>query len=118
MNTSNMNNPDAAAADRVAADTAAAAERLRHSAHEHIDTVAEAVHPVVDRLTDAAHKTVEKVSGVASHAAQAVGVKTVELHQLQDRLVEDCREYVRAHPLQALGCAAAVGFLLTRLIRT
>ncbi|MCC7120252.1 MAG: hypothetical protein IT493_01740 [Gammaproteobacteria bacterium] len=114
-------NPDESTPDRTAHDggasVQASSERLRHAAHERIDTVAEAVHPVVDRLTDAAHDTVERMTGAASGAAERMSVKSDELRLMQGRLAEDCRTYVRAHPLKALGYAAAAGFVLTRLLR-
>lgn len=98
-------------------DSQASTERLRSAAHERIDTVAEAVHPVVDRLTGAAHETVERMSGAAADAAERLSEKSGELRHMQDRLAEDCRAYVRAHPFKAIGYAAAAGFILTRLFR-
>ncbi|HMM76275.1 MAG TPA: hypothetical protein PJ986_11245 [Gammaproteobacteria bacterium] len=117
----NASHPNEATQGRTepegAAGAQASTERLRSAAHERIDTVAEAVHPVVDRLTDAAHDTVERVSGAAAGAAERMNIKSEELRHMQGRLAEDCREYVRAHPLKALGYAAAAGFILTRLLR-
>ena len=117
MNVTNSDGTETGDLDQRDSDKAAAAERVRHAAHERIDTVAEAVHPVVDRLTDAAHKTVEKLSNAATHAAESVSVKTDDLQHLQDQFTEDCREFVRTHPLKSLGYAAAVGFILTKLLR-
>lgn len=112
MNASNPN-------DTTTRDTngSATTERLRSAAHERIDHVAESVQPVVDRLTGAAHETVERVSGAAAHAAERVSEKSDEFRHMQDQLAEDCRSFVRAHPLKALGYAAAAGFILTRLLR-
>lgn len=112
-NDSTVNPQGASGSDRVGAST----ERMRTAAHERIDHVAESVHPVVDKLTGAAHETVERVSSVASQAAERMNVKSDELHSMQGRLTEECRAYVRAHPMKALGYAAAAGFILTRLLR-
>ncbi len=120
MNATHPTDPKEARAsqsDSKSGDSQASTERLRSAAHERIDTVAEAVHPVVDRLTGAAHETVERMSGAAADAAERLSEKSGELRHMQDRLAEDCRAYVRAHPFKAIGYAAAAGFILTRLFR-
>ena len=116
MNASNQNEDNAQRGARPDG-AAPAADRLRTAAHERIDHVADTVRPAVDRVADAAHDTVERVSEAATHAADTMAAKSEEIHHLQDRLVDDCRTYVRAHPLKSLGYAAAAGFLLTRLLR-
>jgi len=117
MNATNPNDSLESRGTQSAADTAASAERLRSAAHDRIDHVAESMHPAVDRLSSAAHETVERVTDAATHAAERMHIKSDELRTMQDRLTEDCRTYVRAHPLKALGYAAAAGFILTRLLR-
>ncbi|MGH8595667.1 MAG: DUF883 family protein [Gammaproteobacteria bacterium] len=98
-------------------DAAHTAERLRTVAHERIDRVSEAVQPVVDRLSATAHEKVDQVTGAASHAAAEITAKTEHVRELQSRLADECRQYVHAHPLKSLGYAAAVGFVVTRLLR-
>jgi ElaB/YqjD/DUF883 family membrane-anchored ribosome-binding protein len=56
---------------------------------------------------DYARKAASAVSGVAE------GLQSKEVEQLMD----DAREFVRKRPAVAIGAAAAVGFLLTRLIK-
>ncbi len=56
---------------------------------------------------DYARKAASAVSGVAE------GLKSKEVEQLLD----DARDFVRKKPAVAIGAAAAVGFLLTRLIK-
>ena len=56
---------------------------------------------------DYARKAASAVSGAAQ------GLQSKEVEQLMD----DAREFVRARPAVAIGAAAAVGFLLTRLIK-
>lgn len=102
---------------KTATDVATAAERLRNVAHEQVDRVSEAVQPAVDRLSAGAHKTIDQVSGVASSAVETVTAKTEQVKELQGKFTEECRQYVQAHPLKALGYAAAIGFVLTRLLR-
>jgi ElaB/YqjD/DUF883 family membrane-anchored ribosome-binding protein len=37
---------------------------------------------------------------------------------MKDNWVEGAREYVREHPIAALGMAAAAGYVLSRLMRS
>lgn len=104
-------------ADKVGNEVTNAAERLRTSAHERVDRVSESVQPAVDRLSASAHKTIDQVTGVASTAVETVAAKTEQVKELQDKFAEECRQYVQAHPIKALGYAAAIGFVLTRLLR-
>jgi ElaB/YqjD/DUF883 family membrane-anchored ribosome-binding protein len=52
-----------------------------------------------------------KAAGVANSAADTLKEKSV------DDIVEDTRNFVHEKPMVALGAAAAVGFVLTRLFR-
>ena len=68
------------------------------------DTVAEKLGP---QYGDYARKAASAVSGTAD------SLKNAEV----DDLVEGTRTFVREKPMVAIGAAAAVGFLLTRLLR-
>ena len=89
-------------------------ERTAVGAHGAIRNAADAVHPAVDHVAASSHMAVDKASGIASHAAEAVGVKGAELRNAQARLTETASKYVRQHPLVVLGLAAAVGFTASR----
>ncbi|MEO8133362.1 MAG: DUF883 C-terminal domain-containing protein [Betaproteobacteria bacterium] len=86
------------------------------SMHDAIDNVASSAKPALDRMSAGAHQTVEKVAIAASDLAESLGVKADELKDLQDRLTEECRRYVRDNPLASVGIALAAGFLLSRLL--
>ena len=85
-------------------------------AHNTIDKVSEAARPAVDRFAATAHHAVDKIAGVASHAAETLGVKGEQLKNVQQRLMEEARNYVHEKPITSLGIAVAAGFLLSRLI--
>ncbi len=104
-------------ADRIGNEVTNAAERLRTAAHERVERVSDAVQPAVERLSASAHKTIDQVTSAASTAADTVAAKTEQVKDLQDKFAEECRQYVQAHPMKALGYAAAIGFVLTRLLR-
>jgi ElaB/YqjD/DUF883 family membrane-anchored ribosome-binding protein len=78
--------------------------------------VSEKAHAGIDKLTQSAHSTVDRVVTAASSAAdriQHVG-DTKYGHMAQEWKDQTC-EYVRAHPMAAVGIAVAAGYLLSRL---
>jgi len=87
-------------------------------AHEAIDKVSDAARPVVDRIASGAHRTVDKIASAAGQAAETLGVKGEQLKNAQVQAMEQCRGYVRDHPVTSLGIAVAAGFLLSRLLRS
>ena len=71
---------------------------------------------MVEKFTAGAHQAVEKLMNVASSTAETVAHRSEQLMDAQERLVEDCRTYVRQKPVTALAIAAGVGYLLSYLI--
>jgi ElaB/YqjD/DUF883 family membrane-anchored ribosome-binding protein len=70
----------------------------------------------VDRLASGAHQAVDKIADAAGQAAETLGVKGEQLKNAQMQAMEQCRGYVRDHPVMSLGIAVAAGFLLSRLL--
>lgn len=87
-------------------------------AHNVIDKVSDAARPMVDRMASRAHQAVDKVASAAGQAAETLGVKGEQLKNAQIQAMQQCRGYVRANPVTALGIAVAAGFLLSRLLRS
>ncbi len=85
-------------------------------AHDTINKMADAAGPTVDRIASGAHEAVDKIAGAATQAAETLEVKGEQLKDLEMRLMENCRVYVREHPIKSLGIAIAGGFLLSRLL--
>jgi ElaB/YqjD/DUF883 family membrane-anchored ribosome-binding protein len=71
----------------------------------------------VDKIASGAHQAVDRIASAATTAATQFGVKGDEMLETKDRVVESAREYVRNHPMAALGIALAAGFILSRIIR-
>ena len=65
----------------------------------------------LDRASSTAHETVDRVAQTASAYAE-------EWLEMKDNWVEGAREYVREHPVAALGIAAAAGYILSMLMRS
>lgn len=88
------------------------------SAHSAVDRLASAARPAVDRLAETAHQTVDRVTTMASSAAGTLQQKREQLTTVSDELIDDARTYVRANPMAAIGIAAAVGFVLSRILKS
>ena len=62
-------------------------------------------------------RAVDRAASAASAYAERFGDKGEELMQMPQDWLETAREYVRDNPLQAIGMAAAAGYLLSILMR-
>jgi ElaB/YqjD/DUF883 family membrane-anchored ribosome-binding protein len=87
-------------------------------AHNVIDRVSEAAHPAMDRLSSGAHSTVDRAASAATLTTAAFVEKREQMRYVRVRAMEQTRGYVRANPVTSIGIAVAVGFLLSRLMRT
>jgi ElaB/YqjD/DUF883 family membrane-anchored ribosome-binding protein len=72
----------------------------------------------IERAGDSAHETVDRVTQTASQYAEQIGEKAEQWLDMKDDWVEGAREYVREHPIAALGMAAAAGYLLHMITRS
>jgi ElaB/YqjD/DUF883 family membrane-anchored ribosome-binding protein len=72
----------------------------------------------IDRVGDGAHSAIDRATETAAQYAERIGEKAEEWLEMKDTWVEGTREYVREHPIAALGIAAAAGYLLSILMRS
>jgi ElaB/YqjD/DUF883 family membrane-anchored ribosome-binding protein len=63
-------------------------------------------------------KHIEHIGEGAHEAIDRLGEKAEEWLEMKDTWVEGAREYVREHPIAALGIAAAAGYVLSILMRS
>jgi len=70
----------------------------------------------IEKASKSAHEAVDKVASATNQAAEALGEKGAQLKNAEQRVMENCRSYVRDNPITSLGIAAAAGFLLSRLL--
>jgi ElaB/YqjD/DUF883 family membrane-anchored ribosome-binding protein len=96
-------------------DLARTVDQASTGAHEVM--VSDAARPVVDRIASGAHRAVDTIAGAAGQAAETLSARREQLKNAQMRGMEQCRGYVREHPVTSLGLAVAVGFLLNRVLR-
>jgi len=71
----------------------------------------------IDRLSQGAHQAVDRASSAASTMAERAAQKGDELMEMKDNWVEGAADYVREHPIAALGIAAAAGYLFSVISR-
>ncbi|HUG79257.1 MAG TPA: hypothetical protein VML57_17385 [Burkholderiales bacterium] len=72
----------------------------------------------IERASQSAHAAVDRAAQAASQAAERIGSKTDELMAMKEDWVAGAREYVREHPMAALGIALAAGYVLSMLTRS
>ncbi|MFD2272193.1 hypothetical protein ACFS07_16230 [Undibacterium arcticum] len=90
---------------------ASSLDQVSAGAHNTIDKVSGAARPAVDRIASGAHQAVDKLAV----AAGTLGSKGDQLKEVQARLMEEARVYVRENPVTSLGIAAGIGYLLSRV---
>jgi ElaB/YqjD/DUF883 family membrane-anchored ribosome-binding protein len=83
--------------------------------HSGIDKVAEPARSAVERASSAAHQGVDKLAGGASHVADRFADQTRLVSEAPARVLEASKSWVQEKPLEAVGVALALGFILGRL---
>jgi ElaB/YqjD/DUF883 family membrane-anchored ribosome-binding protein len=83
---------------------------------ESIESTLMSAHSAVERIASGAHRAVDKLASSATRATQTLGMKSDQVKDVQERIAEELRVYVRNKPMTAVGVGIAVGFLLSRLI--
>ena len=71
----------------------------------------------IERVSSTAHDAVDRVAQTASQYAERFGEQAEALMEMKDNWVEGARDYVREHPIAALGIAAAAGYLFSVISR-
>jgi ElaB/YqjD/DUF883 family membrane-anchored ribosome-binding protein len=85
------------------------------SLHTAIDKAARPLHSTVDRVSTAAHETVDKLASSASQVADRFSDQTRRVTEAPSRAVDFSKSWVQERPLEAVGAALALGFILGRL---
>ena len=83
--------------------------------HSGIDKVADPARSAVDRVSSAAHESVDKLASGASSVADRFADQTRRVSEAPARALGVSRSWVQENPLEAVGAALALGFILGRL---
>ena len=90
-------------------------EQVGSSLHDTIDKVTDPARSAVDRASASAHETVDRLSGSASRLARRLDEKTRKLTDAPMKALDYSKTQVQSHPLEAIGAALLVGFVVGRL---
>ena len=85
------------------------------SLHTTIDKAARPLHSTVDRVSSAAHETVDRIASSATQVADRFSDQTRRVTEAPLRAVDFTKSWVQERPLEAVGAALALGFILGRL---
>jgi ElaB/YqjD/DUF883 family membrane-anchored ribosome-binding protein len=69
-----------------------------------------------DKVSNFAQETADKIGTATSDAAEVITETSEQLMHVEQRLLKNCRVYVRDYPMISLGIAIGGGFLLSRLL--
>jgi ElaB/YqjD/DUF883 family membrane-anchored ribosome-binding protein len=68
-------------------------------------------------MSERAHEAMDEMTGRVQDMTQRLGEHGEEWMARSDEMMESMRGYVRERPMVSIGIAAAVGFLLSRMLR-
>jgi ElaB/YqjD/DUF883 family membrane-anchored ribosome-binding protein len=83
--------------------------------HHGIDKMADPARHAIDSLSSTAHETVDKLATSAGHTASRFAEQTHRLTEAPGKAVDYSTSMIQSRPLEAVGIALAVGFVLGRL---
>lgn len=83
--------------------------------HSGIDKVADPARSAVDRASAAAHQGVDKLAGTATNVADRFADQTRRISEAPAHALDVSKSWVQERPLEAVGAALAIGFILGRL---
>lgn len=80
-----------------------------------VNELSEQGHRGIERVSEGAHEAVDRAAATAKSAASRMSGINQEVMTAKDEWIDTAQDYVRAHPLAALGIAVSIGYLLSRL---
>ena len=83
--------------------------------HSGIDKVVDPVRNTVDSLSASAHQTVDSLASGASHVADRFADETRKISEAPGKALDYTKVCIQDRPLEAVGIALALGFLIGRL---
>lgn len=83
--------------------------------HHGIDKLAAPARSTVDSLSATAHQAVNSLAGSAGHAADRFADETRKIAEAPGKALNYSKTCIQDRPLEAVGIALALGFILGRL---
>ena len=85
------------------------------SLHSTIDKMADPARNAVNRMSSAAHESVDKLASSAGNTADRFADQTRRVAEAPQRAVDCSKGWIQDKPLEAVGAALAIGFIIGRL---
>ena len=83
--------------------------------HTTIDKVVDPARDAINSISSTAHEAVDKLATSAGHTASRLADQTRRLAEAPVKAVEYSKSWVQENPLESVGAALALGFILGRL---
>ena len=83
--------------------------------HSSIDKMVDPALDVVGNVTSAAHEAVNRLSSGAAQVVDRVSEQATRASEASGRAVESSKSWIQDKPLEAVGMALALGFIIGRL---
>lgn len=74
------------------------------------------IETTISRMASSAHEAVDKVADATTHAADNLSERSQQIKAVEERWLDDLRNYVQANPVTAIGIAVAGGYLASRIL--
>ncbi|MBC7445182.1 MAG: hypothetical protein H7273_06890 [Polaromonas sp.] len=117
-----MENPTFNSGDAFGAAESANADAVKRGVesagaalHSSIDKIVDPAFNTVERVTTAAHDTVNRLASGATHVADRMAEQANRVSDASGRAVESSKSWIQDKPLEAVGMALALGFIIGRL---
>lgn len=83
--------------------------------HSTIDKVVDPARHTMDRVSTAAHQTVDKLASEATHVADRFSEQAHWVVEAPSRALDCSKSWIQDKPLEAVGVALVLGFIVGRL---
>ena len=83
--------------------------------HQGIDKLADPARNTVNSLSATAHQTVDSLADGAGHVAERFAQETRKISEAPGKALSYSKTSIQVRPLEAVGIALAIGFVLGRL---
>ena len=83
--------------------------------HQGIDKLVEPARSTVESLSATAHQTVDSLAGSAGHVVDRFAGETRKIAEAPGKALDYSKNTIQSRPLEAVGIALALGFILGRL---
>ena len=103
--------PTQSSASAVQRGVASAGEAL----HQGINKLADPARNTVESLSSSAHQTVDSLTGSVGHVAERFSDETRKISEAPGKALSYSKECIQDRPLEAIGIALALGFVIGRL---